>query len=136
MPNDFWKPYRESDKRYMPAITKARWVRRFQIGSYQAVVGTDCESVGLIHYTHVMYVINDKDKHSCLAVTSEYTDNIGNDGNRCLCLFFGGSHFNSGVSKDWIDLDNFVHRALELIIEPLGITEIPQEIPLQQSSGQ
>jgi hypothetical protein len=74
----------------MPAITSVRWVRRFQLGSYRILVGTDCDSG------------------------------------------FGGKHFNMGSSPDYTDLLFFTKKALEAIIDPLGMSasETPKELPL------
>jgi hypothetical protein len=127
MNDDFLNPYR---KDYMPAITKARWVRYFQLGLYRAVVGSDCESIGSIQYAHVMYVFKKLEQHPCLAVTSEYSDEFGEDGSRFLCVFFAGSHLNTGFSRDWADLDSFIHKALEMAVRELNISEAPEELPL------
>ena len=130
MTDDFWKPLRASTKRYMPVIVQARWVQRFQLGSYQAMVGTDCISDGLTHYLHVMYVSKDAENQPCLAVTSEYSPSEDRTVSPCLCLFFGGQHLNAGVSQDWTELDIFVPKALEMAAEALAISEAPRELPL------
>lgn len=133
MDDDFWKPYRESTKRYMPAITSMRRVRRFQVGSYRTIVGTDCDSNGLIFYFHVMYVYHANDDLPCLALVSEhYASDTALAQKPFFCLFFGGTHFNLGSGPEWVDLENFTQRALKEMIEPLGLSplDVPIELPL------
>ena len=131
MTDNFWKPYRESTKRYMPTITSVRWVRRFQVGSYRAIVGTDCDNVGGICYIHVMYVFRENDDQPYMAVVSEYALGQVSAESPFFCLFFGGSHFNMGSSSDYVDLEIFTQKALKTIIEPLGVQSgTPKELPL------
>lgn len=131
MSDNFWKPYRESDKRYFPAITNARWVKRYQIGAYQALVGTDCDSIGLVGYFHVMYVYEGNEGQPCLAVASEYAREMSSNDAPFFCLFFGGTHFNKGASQEYKDLEIFTQKALETIIQPLElVSETPKELPL------
>lgn len=127
---DFWEPYRTSGKVYLPTITKARWVKRFQIGPYRAIVGTDCESTGPIHYTHILYIFKEGEDRPYLAVSSEFAYGTGEDGIRHVCLFFGGSHFNAGPSSDWADLEKFTQKALELVADVLHVTDKPQELSI------
>ena len=132
MNDNFWKPYRESSQRYLPAITSARWVRRFQLGSYRIMVGTDCDSVGATCYIHVVYIYKEIDKDQpYLAVTSEYARDLVSPDSPCLCLFFGGKHLNMGPSPAYVDLKFFTQKALEVIVDPLGASsETLKELPL------
>jgi hypothetical protein len=130
MTDSFWEPYRASTQRYMPAITSVRWVRRFQVGTYRAILGTDCDGDGSICYIHVIYVYRENDDKPYLAVSSEYACEQGPVDSPCLCLFFGGKHFNMGTSPKYVDLEIFTQKALEIIIDPLGSSETPKELPL------
>jgi len=113
---------------YLPAITKARWVKRYKLGEYLAVLGTECESVGFISYTHVLYIFKKDESQPYIAVTSEYSDVSGQDGSRCLCLFSEGRHSNLGFSMDWVDLEKFESRALAVAGEYLQVSEAPIEL--------
>jgi hypothetical protein len=132
MSENFWKPYRVGNNKYLPAITNARWVQRFQIGSYIAVVGTDCQSVGPVCYYHIMYIFSEDDDRPYLTVSAEYSSDLNSDDMPFLTLFFGGAHFNIGSSRDYKDLQVFTQKALEIIIKPLGLTtETPIDLPLE-----
>lgn len=128
MNSNFWEPYRKATRKYLPAITNVLWVRRFRLGPYCTQVGTNCDSLGPIHYIHVMYVFKGNDELPCLAVSSEYTDQASSN-SPFFCLFFGGAHFNMGSSPDFADLEFFTRKALEAIVEPLEIqSEHPEEL--------
>jgi hypothetical protein len=109
---------------YLPAITTARWVRRYQLGPYRAVLLTECKSVGQIHYTHVLYIFGDESR-PVLAVTAEYSDDAGKDGQRFLTVFYKGVHYNCGLSLEWADLELFERKALQLAAEQLEISDPP-----------
>lgn len=137
MTKDFWEPYRESHKRYMPAITYVRWVRRFQLGSYRVLVGTDCDSNGPIFYVHILYVFKENDEQPYLAISSEYVAGQVSADTPCFCLFFGGKHFNTGCSAENVDFDTFTRKALEALIEPLEASgQSLVELPYQKGKPQ
>jgi hypothetical protein len=111
---------------YLPAITAARWVHRFKLGPYQAVVGTECQSQGTISYTHVLYLFEGADRRPLLAVAAEHADDTGEDGSRCLALFYQGTHYNFGFSHEWADLEQFTAEAIAIAAERLGVTDLTQ----------
>jgi hypothetical protein len=131
MTENFWKAYRKSPQRYMPAITYVRWVRRFQLGPYRILVGTDCDSEGVISYLHVLYVFKENDDRPYLAVSSEYANGHVPADSPFFCMFFGSKHLNMGSSPENVDFDTFTRKALKAIIEPLDASEESLlEIPL------
>jgi hypothetical protein len=86
--------------------------------------------VGPVEYLHVLFVFKPGLERPYLVVASEYPEGAADPTSPFLTLFFGGTHFNRGHSSDWAELDKFTEEALLCIVEPLGMTETPYEVPL------
>ena len=118
---------------YFPAIRRANWHKRYQLGGYRIDVITDCESVGHIQYAHVALVFQGSQKQPCYAVASEVNAMAATlgGGSHFLGVFPGEGHVNMGNSNEWADLDHFTAKALEMIAKQFKITDPPQEMPLE-----
>jgi len=64
-------------------------------------------------------VYREGDDGPYLAVSSEYQRGQLPAAAPCLCLFFGGKHFNLGASAEYVDLKVFSRKALKAITGPL-----------------
>ncbi|TVR21539.1 MAG: hypothetical protein EA396_07390 [Anaerolineaceae bacterium] len=125
---------------YMPAISDARRVATYLIGSYIAVLLTDCESEDDIHYKHVLLIYlpdpHDRTTHPqvVLAVTAERPitlDESSDDEAETgyfLGIFPGAGHINLGISVDWGDIDKFTEKALTVAREYLTIPQTPYRV--------
>lgn len=125
---------------YMPSIKNARRVDSFIIGHYIAVLLTECESIGMIDYQHVVFVYlpdpENKDKPQIvMAVAAELSSALAGMRNDdeppsyFLGVFPGDGHHNLGASPDWADIDLFRDRAFEVIQDYLKIEKAPMRIP-------
>lgn len=117
---------------YMPALTNGRVAARYQLGSYLLVVFTDCESTGMIEYLHVLFAFQPGERAPIFAVASEistFTKDMHPDA-RFLGVFPGSGHINYGMSEDWMDLEKFTQRALEVTAEHFKIDTEPIKLPL------
>jgi hypothetical protein len=116
---------------YMPTLKNARPVYRYQFGNYIGVVVTDCESVGLIQYTHVLFVFEVGQQTPIFAVASEMSTMMleHNPNARFLGVFDGNGHGNYGMSEDWLDLDKFTAKALEVAVAHFNVEEKPIRLP-------
>ena len=132
---DFWDRLRTSPNVYLPAITRVRWVKRFAIAHYYALLGTNCESVGFFKYHHILCVFKLDLERPYLVVASEYDPGTGYPERPFFTIYFGGAHLNQGSSADWVDQQKFTAKALESIVEPLQLSEAPQEVPLSAPSA-
>jgi len=115
---------------YLPTLKNARPVYHYQIGSYIAVVVTDCESVGMISYTHVLFLLEPRKQEPIFAVAAElnsFTASISTE-RLFLGVFNGQGHLNLGMSEDWADLDKFTARALKIVTDHFKITETPHPL--------
>jgi hypothetical protein len=121
---------------YMPTLRDARPVARYVIGPYIAVVLTDCESVGMIDYKHVLMVyLPEPQSHTkpqvVLAVAAELSSYlIENDPEHDQPAYFmgvfpGDGHHNLGASPDWSDLKKFTTQALKVACKHLHIQRKP-----------
>lgn len=116
---------------YLPTLKNARPVYRYQFGSYIGVVVTDCESVGMIDYTHVLFVFEAGQQQPMFAVASEMSAVMlsHNPNSRFLGVFDGHGHGNYGLSEDWLDLDKFTAKALEIAAAHFKVEEAPIRLP-------
>jgi hypothetical protein len=116
---------------YLPTLKNARPVYRYQFGNYIGVVVTDCESVGMIQYTHVLFVFEVGEKTPIFAVASEISSMLieHNPNARFLGVFDGHGHSNYGLSEDWLDLDKFTTMALNVATEHFNVEEKPIRLP-------
>lgn len=117
---------------YLPMLTDARVVNRYKIGPYLAVVLTDCKSDGVIAYRHVVMVYafepepgGESRPSPVLAVAAEESEMLEAEDACFLGIFPGDGHLNLGHSTDWVDLDKFTARALEIIASHLHLTDPP-----------
>lgn len=117
---------------YMPALKNARPVYRYQIGDYIALIVTDCESIGMIQYTHVLFLLAPGQTQPIFAVAAEMNSMSIANGETQLFLgvFTGSIHENHGMSADWVDLDKFSAKALQIVAERFDIKEPPVLLPL------
>lgn len=125
---------------YMPAISDARRVATYLIGSYIAVLLTDCESEDDIHYKHILlvYLPDPHDRTTSpqvvLAVTAERSkalDELPEDeapDGYFLGVFPGAGHANLGLSPDWGNLEKFTQKALTVAREYLMIPQTPYRV--------
>jgi hypothetical protein len=117
---------------YLPTLKNARLASRYQIGNYIALIFTDCESAGLIQYTHVLYLLATGESQPCFAVASEMNSMSLQQGaeGRFLGVFPGDGHLNMGLSPDWLDLDKFTAKALQVVADHFHITTPPIALPM------
>jgi hypothetical protein len=116
---------------YLPTVKSGRLVERYLMGEYIGLLVTDCESDGLIHYDHVLFVYREGDQSPCYAVAAEMNKlMIQHEEGRFLGVFPGNGHMNMGMSPHWRDLDKFVQRALEVVMEHFKIEVIPEVLPI------
>jgi hypothetical protein len=116
---------------YLPTLKNARPVYRYQFGNYLGVVVTDCESIGMISYTHVLFVFEAGQQAPIFAVASEMSTMMleMNPNARFLGVFDGSGHGNYGMSEDWLDLDKFTAKALEVAAAHFQVTQAPIKLP-------
>jgi hypothetical protein len=114
---------------YLPTLKSARTVKMFRLGSYLAVVMTDCESSGVIQYTHVVFAGKLTDQQPTFAVAAEVNRRPFPGCSHFLGVFPGSGHRNLGCADTWADLDAFTSKALAIIAEHFAIGEPPQELP-------
>jgi hypothetical protein len=114
---------------YLPVLKAARTHARYKIGSYVALVLTNCESAGVIQYLYVVIVFKPGESQPCFAVAAESSEAI-QPGTRgyFLGVFPGSGHLNMGLSEDWGDLEKFTVKALEIITTHLKVTETPLKL--------
>src|SRR3954471_13245184 len=100
---------------YLPVLKNERPFYRYRIGNYVAVIVTDCESLGMIQYTHVLFLLEAGQPQPIFAVAAEMNSMSIASGETQLFLgvFPGDRHENHGMSADWADLDKFSARALQ-----------------------
>lgn len=116
---------------YLPMVKSGRLVERYQMGEYTGLLVTDCESDGLIHYDHVLFVYRSGEQAPCYAVAAEMNKlMIEHEQGRFLGVFPGSGHANLGLSPDWRDMDRFVQRALEVVVEHFKIEVMPELQPI------
>ncbi|MEO8396946.1 MAG: hypothetical protein ABI700_28380 [Chloroflexota bacterium] len=117
---------------YLPSLRNARPAYRYRIGNYVAVIMTDCESIGAIEYTHVLFLLDPNLPNPIFAVAAEVNTMPFTEGPTRLFLgvFPGSRHENHGLSADWVDLDKFSGRALQIVAERFEIAETPVLLPL------
>jgi hypothetical protein len=110
-------------------------VKLFSVGFYRAVLVTDCESVGSVYYNHAIYFRERDEPVPLLAMASEIADTIPDIGERCLSMFYHGSHYNFGFSSDWLDIEKFTDRAMSIALNHLSVSESVQELPNDIETG-
>ncbi len=112
---------------YLPALRNARPVYRYRIGDYVAIIMTDCESIGTIQYTHVLFLLDPNQPNPIFAVAAEVNTMPAaeSETQSFLGVFPGSRHENHGLSADWADLDKFSARALQIVAERFEIAEPP-----------
>ena len=117
---------------YAPVLKNFRPAYRYRIGNLMLLVVTDCESVGMIQYKHVLYAFRINEAQPIFAVAAEINSiSAQTDPDRLfLGVFPGNGHENLGMSPDWADLDKFTDRALKIVQERFGITQPPTPLPL------
>ncbi len=120
---------------YFPAIVKAHLVKQFAMGAYRAILVRDCESVGPIYYEYALYVRKQDEASPLLCMVSEIAEIQPETGERFLCMFHRGTHYNMGSSSDWWDIEKFTAAAITRASWHLGITEQAVELPLDAESG-
>jgi len=122
---------------YLPALKNARPASRYRVGNYLALIVTDCESIGMIQYTHVLFLLEMGQVQPIFAVAAEMNSMslAGGETRLFLGVFSGGGHENHGMSADWADLDKFSARALQIVAERYAITEPPELLPLANPSS-
>ena len=123
---------------YLPGLEGARFVRMYffrepQRGPCSCVLVTDCRNSSRVQYAHVMYVYEGGDflaGRPCLAVASEVNRmaSAGSGRSHFLGLFPGEGHVNLGAADDWVDMDRFAAKALEVIAEQFSLPKPPEEI--------
>jgi hypothetical protein len=118
---------------FSPAITNARVAGAFKLGNNAAVVLTDCDSLGLIRYVHMMYVIEPKTRELRLAIAAEEPDKEDLRGGRqqgyTLWTFSSDKIGCSGERSAVSSLEGFTHSALTIAASFLNIDDPPIEIP-------
>src|SRR3954465_4912475 len=116
---------------YLPVLKNARPVYRYRIGNYVAVIVTDCESIGMIQYTHVLFLLEAGQAQPIFAVAAEMNNLSIARGQTDLFLgvFANNRHENHGTSPDWADLNKFSARALQIVVERFNVTEPPELLP-------
>jgi hypothetical protein len=120
---------------YFPAIPKARLVKQFSIVIYHAILVTDCESVGGIYYDPVIFIREAAEPEPLLAMASEIADVVPDTGERFMCMFYHGMHYNFGSSSDWLDIEKFTDKALNIALNHLSVFERVQELPIDTETG-
>ena len=121
---------------FSPAITNARVAGAFKLGNNAAVILTDCDSLGLIQYVHMMYVIEPKTRELRLAIAAEEPDKEelrnGRQQGYTLWTFSSEKTGCAGERSAVISLEGFTHTALSIAASFLHIDDQPVEIPKSQ----
>src|SRR5262245_42764950 len=114
-----WAPG-EDQRMYGPAISDARPLRYYDMGSHVGVLLGELSSAGFVEYLFVLAVSPINDENNPLYVTAEKNHMEGalpgiegDGGSHFLCSFEGGVHCNFGSSDDWADVEKFEARALQ-----------------------
>ncbi|HVU14265.1 MAG TPA: hypothetical protein VHD90_23460 [Phototrophicaceae bacterium] len=117
---------------YAPVLKNFRPAYRYRVGDLMLLVVTDCESVGLIHYRHVLYAFRINEPQPIFAVAAEINSISAqtHPDRLFLGVFPGSAHENLGMSPDWADLDKFTARAIQIVQERFGIKQPPTLLPI------
>lgn len=122
---------------YFPNLVDADHAESYVIGPYMAMVFTNCESAGHVQYEHVLmvYEVNaskpdDEPPIRVMAVASEINiqSQPGDGCSHFLGVFPGTGHMNMGCSDEWADLQTFIMRALEIVVNHMDIDQAPKLI--------
>ena len=125
---------------YLPDLKDARFVRNYffrhpQRGPCSCVLVTQCKANSPnLQYAHVMYVYEQGDfltGRPCFAVASEVNRMASPGSGRSYFLgMFPGEpqHINLGASDDWVDIEKFANKALDIIVEHFSLSKVPEEI--------
>lgn len=99
---------------------------QYRLDPYFAVLLTHIESLGPVQLLHVLVVYKTGEADPVFFVTVEIErPTPAGDVEPCLCIFAeDGTHSHLERSAAWADLDTFASRAVEIVKERYGVTEI------------
>jgi len=102
-------------------------VRQYLLDPYFAVLLTQVEGVGPVELLHVLVVYKTGEPEPVFFVTAELErgDTATEPRVPCLCVFAeDGTHSHLERSAEWADVERFAARAVEMVKERYGVTEV------------
>ena len=125
---------------YSPNVVSAREVRRYKLGSNQAVFFDNIVTSDIVQYTYMAILYGESSKAPLICITSEVNTQFGrklmqhlgieqdggaeasaDGGSHFYCVFDQDGHHNYGASDDWGQAELFERETLKMIAEGSGL---------------
>jgi hypothetical protein len=122
----------------MPDVSKRKPTRAFQLGEYwiflvkdapMAAEGNNSLSLPFKYMYPYTMIVTNANRVPRYFVTLEVLENAGVSGKPFLCAFApNGDHPNLGAAPELLDETKFIERAILVIRNECGVSELPKEI--------